>query len=189
MKFTLSDSWTWDFVKEKDTQYLALNLFNDDGEAFFFKTCYRKEDLRTLPRIGQQFTVADAVLLTAFQEGLYELNLEDRWCMPLSLTALACARFVRLPNPSGGRMYLPYGGQSEFKLGQVVSLYSKLGGVGDFIILDDHPQGDVYRLMLLNTRWDLGQFMLMQGTMVRVNSSVICPYRSIDLSTQTVLYA
>ncbi len=189
MKFTLSDSWTWDYVTEGDIRYLALNLYSDEGAAFVFRTCFRYSDLREYPDRGHPFTVMDAVLLTAFQEGLYELNLQDRWCMSLSLNALACARFARLPNPSGGRMYLPYGGKEPIYLGQVVSLYAKFGGVGDFIVLDEYPDGDVYRLMLLNTRWDLGSFVISQGTMVRVSSSVICPFRSIEHEDTRVRYA
>ena len=189
MKFTLSASWTWDYHPIGNAEYLALNLVSDEGEKFFFNTCYRKEDLRSLPQRGQAFTVEDALLLTDFQDGLYDINLQDRWCMPLALTALACARFVRLPNPSGGRMYLPYGGREAIYRGQVVSLYAKEGGVGDFIVLDAFPDGDVYRLMLLNNEWDLGRYVLKQGMMVRVSSSVICPYRSVDISRRTVRYA
>ena len=146
-------------------------------------------DFQLYAELPQAFTVEDALLLTDFQDGLYDINLQDRWCMPLALTALACARFVRLPNPSGGRMYLPYGGREAIYRGQVVSLYAKEGGVGDFIVLDDLPDGDVYRLMLLNNEWDLGRYVLKQGMMVRVSSSVICPYRSVDISRRTVRYA
>ena len=106
---------------------------------------------------------------------------QDEICLPLALNALACARFVKLPRPCG-RMFLPFGGGSAIIRGQVVSLYTKDGGVGDFMILDDEPDGDVYRVMLLNPEWDLGSVVLRSGAMIRVPLSCICAYRSISLS-------
>lgn len=190
MKFTLSEAWSWDYIKVDGFDHLALNLVSDQGERFYYITTYQIGDLREFPNKGQAFCIEDARLLTAFQDGFYEINVvSDEIIMPLSLNALACARFVRLPNPSGGRMYLPYGSGKPIHLGQIVSLYAKDGGIGDFIVLDEMPDSDVYRLMLINKDWDLGRYRLLQGSMVRVSSQMICHYRSIPQDGHTVRYA
>ena len=91
-----------------------------------------------------------------FSRRLYSINVnKDEVCLDLGLNAVACSRFVRSPNPSG-RFFLPFGNKQYIKRGQVVSLYGKAGGIGDFFVLDEIPDGNVYRLMLLNSRMGSG---------------------------------
>ena len=71
---------------------------------------------------------------------------------------------------------------------QVVSLYGKAGGIGDFFVLDEIPDGNVYRLMLLNREWDLGMHLLKVGAMLRVSADRICAFRSIK-GARTARYA
>ena len=160
MKFTPGNEWSWGYSAQKDENAaLILNISDDEGKRYVFTTHYTTADLRTFPQPGQAFCIEDAALLTDFQEGLYASKVvQDEICLPLALNALACARFVKLPRPCG-RMFLPFGGGSAIIRGQVVSLYTKDGGVGD-----------------------VGSVVLRSGAMIRVPLSCICAYRSISLS-------
>lgn len=188
MKFTPGQEWTWGFAKEGNDERLIINLVSDEGVRYCFKTLYKSSDLAVLPKNGESLCIEDACLLTDFQEGLYAINVnKDEVCLDLGLNAVACSRFVRNPNPSG-RFFLPFGNNQYIKRGQVVSLYGKAGGIGDFFVLDEIPDGNLYRLMLLNREWDLGMHLLKVGAMLRVSADRICAFRSIK-GARTAQYA
>ena len=189
MKFTPGNEWSWGFSDERaGVRALILHICDDAGMRYIFTTHYTTADLREFPQPQQAFCIEDAALLTDFQEGLYAINIvQDEICLPLALNALACARFVKLPRPCG-RLFLPFAGNMVPHRGQVVSLYSKDGGVGDFMVHDDEPDSDVYRVMLLNQEWDLAHIVLKSGAMIRVPGSCLCAYRSISLQ-RTARYA
>ena len=182
MKFTPGNEWSWGYSSERNgVSSLILNISDDAGKRYVFTTHYTTADLREFPVAGQSFCIEDAALLTQFQEGLYSIKVvQDEVCLPLALNALACARFVKLPRPCG-RLFLPFAGNEIPQRGQVVSIYSKDGGVGDFMVLDAVPDGDVYRVMLLNQEWDLEHLVLKAGAMIRVPQNCLCAYRSISL--------
>ncbi len=182
MKFTPGNEWSWGYGSENNgIAPLVLNICDDEGKRYVFTTHYTNADLREFPQPGQAFCIEDAALLTDFQEGLYNINIvKDEICLPLALNALACARFVKLPRPCG-RLFLPFAGAELILRGQVVSLYSKNGGVGDFMVLDEFPDSDVYRVMLLNQEWDLDHIILKAGAMIRVPANCLCAYRSISI--------
>lgn len=181
MRFTPGNEWSWGYADQPNgSTALILNITDQNGARYIFTTHYSTSELREFPQPGQQFCLEDAALLTDFQQGLYEIHIEkDDICLPLALNALACSRFVKLPRPCG-RFFLPFSDGTSVHRGQVISLYAKDGSIGDFMVLDDVPDGDVYRVMLLNPEWDLGNIVLKLGAMIRVPLSCICAFRSVS---------
>lgn len=185
MKFTPVNDWKWSYNGSK----LGLNLIADNGVNYAFNTHYSTQDLHEDgPEHGQQFCIEDATLLTDYQEGLSKLIKNDGGCLDLGINAVACARFVKPSIPSS-RYFLPFGGKDLVKRGDVVSLYTKEGNVGDCIVLNECDGDNLSRLMLLNPKLTVndGRSYVL-GSMLRVRQDYVCPFRSIT-GIKSVRYA
>ena len=172
--------WNWRYKLINNKQHLTLKLVADDGSAYDFITHYCIEDLRELPSENQSFSVEDGTLLTAFQQGLYEIGVKnDLTCLEIGLNAVACARFCRIPSPVGRYFTTNSSTISNPTLGQVVSLYSVDGAIGDFIVLDSNIENDndVVRLMLANPNFEYAGHFIKIGQMIRVSKSRLNYYR------------
>lgn len=177
MRLTPGQDWTWGFTKKSGKDYLTLNLVSDDGQHFSFESQYEINDLRIIPKVGQSFCIEDGILLTAFQEGLYEIGIEqDEICIVLGLNALVCSKFAKLTMPMG-RYFYARDALPNAKLGQVVSLYSKDGAIGDFVVLDQDQSLDVVRVMLANPEFEFSGHYIKLGQMIRVSRNCLNPYR------------
>ena len=172
--------WTWNYVKTGAKQhYLVLDLVSDDNQNYSFLTHYSVNELKIHPDPGQSFCIEDGILLTAFQRGLYEIGIEqDVLCFELGLNALACARFCKDSLPMS-RYFKADGDEPQARLGQVVSLYSNDGAIGDFIVLDQPSSdpGEVVRLMLANPYFEFFGHTLKLGQMLRVTRECLNQYR------------
>ncbi|MBQ9275606.1 MAG: cell division protein ZapC [Succinivibrio sp.] len=184
MKFTPLNDWKWSY---KDGKLIML-LRSDEGKLFSFTTHYRRVDLMLEPEDGQKFCVADANLLTDYQEGLYTLNLSEGGCLDLGINAVACERYVR-PSSPVSNLFVPMGAGYRFGRGSIVSLYSKQGNIGDCLVINENDQDNLMRLMLLNVEFKANRdFVFTLGSMLRVRADLACPYRA--MGTQwSVRYA
>ena len=142
---------TWTYYQGR----LSINLTTDEGVSYLFKTHFDVESLYERPDVNTPFTIADAQLLTTYQ--------------------------VKPAIPTS-RWYLPYGGRNvEFDDGDVVTIYTKSGNVGDCLVLTKCDADGLTRLMLLN------RFLLVDGNkgvplgqMIRVRPDCVCAFRSIQ---------
>ncbi len=185
MKFTPYSDWRWSY---DNSQRLSINLNADDGQSYSFKTHYTIADLAERPAYQQPFTVHDAQLLTIYQEGLSKIRLSDGACLDLGMNGVACARFVRAASPVS-RYFLPFGGGSRIENGDVASVYTKEGKVGDCLVLDTSDADGMARLMLLNQELTVNDGRTFKlGDMLRMKLDMVCAFRSVDLN-RTVRYA
>lgn len=174
--------WTWNYVKKGAKQHLALDLVSDDNQNFSFVTHYNVNELKVHPDPGQSFCIEDGILLTAFQQGLYDIGVEqDVLCLEIGLNALACSRFCKDSMPLS-RYFSSDGNNPQAKLGQVVSLYSNDGAIGDFIVLDQpgeehNEHNELVRLMLANPEFEFCGHYLKLGQMLRVTRDCLNQYR------------
>lgn len=176
---------TWTYFQGK----LSINLTTDEGVSYLFKTHFNVESLYERPEMNTPFTIADAQLLTAYQEGVYKILKNEGQALDLGLNAVACMRFVKPAIPTS-RYFLPYGGRNvEFYDGDVVSIYTKSGNVGDCLVLNQCDADGLTRLMLLNPFLCVdGDRGLPLASMVRVHPDCVCAFRSIQ-GNQNVRYA
>lgn len=168
---------TWTYYQGR----LSINLTTDEGVSYLFKTHFDVESLYERPDVNTPFTIADAQLLTTYQDGVDKILKDEGKALDLGLNAVACMRFVKPAIPTS-RWYLPYGGRNvEFDDGDVVTIYTKSGNVGDCLVLTKCDADGLTRLMLLN-RFLLvdGNKGVLLGQMIRVRPDCVCAFRSIQ---------
>lgn len=175
--------WTWDLQQVNGMPKLVLNYVNDFGEQHSFVTHYKFNDLDYIPEPCRCFTIGDGRILTDCLQGLDSLNITEEMRFDLCFNALACANFVKSPAPMG-RFFHEYGNCKRIQRGQVISVYSLEGYTGDFMVLDDNPLDGLYRLMLLNSKYVIGNHELHVGSMIKLSSRYICYFRSLNKSSK-----
>lgn len=199
MEITPGESWTWSYRVFDGQQFLGLNFTADNGHNYFFKTNFMVQRLQTFPEDGQPFSVHEAMLLNAYMEGLSAIGMHSNdsssnvsTSMEISLNAVACAQFVRVPKRTIEFGFIPYPGHlRHIALGQVVSLYSKDNRISDFIVLDEVSDNtdSAVRLMFANREFKILKHMLMLGASIKVPRSVICPFRGTINNQHSMSYA
>ncbi len=187
MKYTPNPDWKWSYgdPKNEGVTYLVLNMISDTGVPCCFKTRFTKMGLGNPPAQDQSFVIEDANLLNAYMNGLSSTQqVDDSICFDLALNAVACERFVYLTNPLPDYFKVSKSVVPVYK-GQIVSLYAKQGGVGDFIVLNNQPIDGIYKLMLLNPSWCISGYDISLGQMVRVPIECIAPSRLFEQQRRT----
>ncbi|MCR5085434.1 MAG: cell division protein ZapC [Succinivibrionaceae bacterium] len=176
----------WDFANWQNDEWLALNFPPESAgtDCVQFITRYRAGELRTPPFKGQPFSINDGVSLNCYIAGLEQLpKVDEKTKFTLCLYALACNNFVKI-SPPMSRNFMPWSsGSHRVERGEVVSLYTTRGHVGDFMVLDNGNDGPQFRrLMLCNESLEVVRGShLSVGDQVIVNVACICRYREFKL--------
>ncbi|MDY6322874.1 MAG: cell division protein ZapC [Succinivibrio sp.] len=169
-----SNEWNWNY--SGDTLSMCFRL--ERGTIKVFNTHYKIRELQTFPSAGQPFCCKDAELLTAYQEGLSELGLNEDGCLDLGINAVACERFVR-PSAPVTRLFFSFGDGAVYPAGSVVTVYTLGRQAGDCLVLEERDSDGLARLMLLNPKLDIGRGLAVTlGHMIRVNPAILCSFRA-----------
>ncbi len=171
---TSLQTWKWRYL---NNGYLGVSLIVD-GKELGLSSNYMLDKLWTKPKDGESFSVQDARMYTAFEEGLRTIRmLNEDQIMQLAINAVACQRFV-LINPPASQHFATCYKRHLIKTGDIVTVYTKMGTVGDCLVLEARDGENLSRLMLLNKVLYVKEnkgFRLCD--MIRINSDFVHPSR------------
>lgn len=182
MRFIPGTEWTWGYAAQPDgSTALILHITDSSRFRYTFTTHFANTDLRAFPAPDQPLTHDDLVELQVYQQGLAAVDVRDEATnLPLAINSLACEHYVKMPQPCG-QYFFSYSKSPTYNRGEVVTLYGKNGAISDFMVLDQRPEDNIYRLMLLNSSMPIGNMNLRLGAMIRVPVSRICHFREISV--------